>query len=326
MRAPARLLFERHASRDAAHVVPPSQRTPWSWTGWLVTGGLIVLYVFGYFALHPVIGDQARNFFVVPLLVGAWYFGMRGGMMVTAIGFFLQIVLGGRVDILDLVTGAVIAVGFGWVSEMRVTLRNHTEELTAERTALRAQIALGETRETVARTRARQQALVADVGSLSVSGASPEDVVRAATLAAQEGLATDYAALLENVPGMDKLAVRGIAGAPEAQALGVLIPAGRGSHSGYTLLMGAPTIIEDYASDTRFHAPMYSKSHKLVSGASVIVGDPKGDPYGVLCVHTHAKRLFDQQDVHFLQCLANVVAMRIEKAREPVRPDARTIH
>jgi GAF domain-containing protein len=92
------------------------------------------------------------------------------------------------------------------------------------------------------------------------------------------------------------------------------VDAGTGSQSGFALLTSEPVIVEDLSTETRFHAAHLLTSHQVISGMSVIIGDEK-NPWGVLGAHTSQKRLFTQEDVNFLQAIANLLALSINRVR-----------
>lgn len=51
----------------------------------------------------------------------------------------------------------------------------------------------------------------------------------------------------------------------------------------------------------------------VVQGSAWTVGSPAEDPFGVLGAHTQSFRAFSEDDVNFLQAVANVLAMAIER-------------
>jgi signal transduction histidine kinase len=87
-------------------------------------------------------------------------------------------------------------------------------------------------------------------------------------------------------------------------------------------------IVEDLRSESRFSGPPLLHEHEVVSGASVVIegGDA---PFGGLSIHTKSRRTFTEDDVNFLQAVANVFAATVqrEQAEEKlhdVREDERS--
>jgi DNA-binding NarL/FixJ family response regulator/signal transduction histidine kinase len=64
--------------------------------------------------------------------------------------------------------------------------------------------------------------------------------------------------------------------------------------------------------ETRFGSPPLLCEYGVVSGMSVVLPG-KERPFGVLEAHTKHRRTFSEDDVHFLQAVANVLAMSIER-------------
>src|SRR4030095_12721388 len=68
------------------------------------------------------------------------------------------------------------------------------------------------------------------------------------------------------------------------------------------------------AAETRFTPAELLREHGIVSGMTVIIQGHK-QPYGVLGVHATECRMFSRDDVHFVQAVANVLAMAVERDR-----------
>jgi PAS domain S-box-containing protein len=162
--------------------------------------------------------------------------------------------------------------------------------------------------------RARQQAVVAEVGELALAGADLPQLFDRATTRVAETFEVEYCKLLELLP--DGRALKLVAGMGwQAGLVGqTTVGAGRESQAGFTLLSKDPVIVEDLGLETRFNAPPLLLDHGVVSGLSVIVGDLK-KPFGVIGVHSTRRRTFTTDDVNFLQSVANVLAEAIRRKR-----------
>jgi signal transduction histidine kinase/ActR/RegA family two-component response regulator len=86
------------------------------------------------------------------------------------------------------------------------------------------------------------------------------------------------------------------------------------SQAGYTLLSNGPIIVEDFAAETRFNPSWLLHKYGVVSGMSVII-QGQNRPFGVLGAHTTRRRRFTEDDIHFLQAAAKVLAMAIERKK-----------
>jgi DNA-binding NarL/FixJ family response regulator/signal transduction histidine kinase len=95
---------------------------------------------------------------------------------------------------------------------------------------------------------------------------------------------------------------------------------GTGSQAGYTLLLDGPVILEDMAHEARFDRSPLMLHYGVISGMSAIVGGERG-PFGVIGAHTRDQRVFTEDDVNFLQAVANVLGEAIEwrRAEEGMR-------
>ena len=74
-------------------------------------------------------------------------------------------------------------------------------------------------------------------------------------------------------------------------------------------------------SETRFTPPPLLADHGVVSGLTVVIGSP-ANPYGVLGTHTPDRRVFADDDVNFLQAVANVLAAARERQSDEERLSA----
>jgi PAS domain S-box-containing protein len=92
------------------------------------------------------------------------------------------------------------------------------------------------------------------------------------------------------------------------------VSTGSDSQAGFTLLSDRPVIVEDLRAETRFSGPPLLHEHGVISGMSCIIMGDDG-PWGVLGAHAKAQRTFTEDDVAFLQAIANVLASSIQNQR-----------
>jgi PAS domain S-box-containing protein len=163
------------------------------------------------------------------------------------------------------------------------------------------------------RIRGRQQAAVAELGQWALSSTRLQDVLDAAVAAIAETLDADCCKVLELQPDGLALLLRAGVGWQEGRVGQAMVPAEAGSQAGYTLARSEPVITMDMSRETRFTAPELLLEHDIVSGASCVIPGPGGRPWGVLGVHTCARRTFTRDDVHFVAAMANVLAAAIER-------------
>ena len=102
--------------------------------------------------------------------------------------------------------------------------------------------------------RAAQQAAVALLGEHALEGANTAELMQEAVTSAAELLGVEISAVWELLPAESALVLRAGIGWPES-AFGTLrYPAGEGSQAGYTLLTGAPVVVEDWDAETPLRA------------------------------------------------------------------------
>ena len=86
------------------------------------------------------------------------------------------------------------------------------------------------------------------------------------------------------------------------------------SQAGYALISRGPVVVEDLRTENRFDGGALLREHGVVSGlsATIHVG---GRAYGVLGAHTTRRRAFTEDEVLFLQEVADVLAAATERKR-----------
>jgi diguanylate cyclase (GGDEF)-like protein/PAS domain S-box-containing protein len=159
--------------------------------------------------------------------------------------------------------------------------------------------------------RAAQHAAVARLGEHALEGASVIDLMHEAVNAGVELLGLEIGAVVELLPSREEVAFRVIQGLP-AVNLNDTVPAGNSSPSGYALLTGAPAIVTDWETETRFARSKVLTARGARSGLTVVIEGRRG-PYGALGLHTTSPRTFQAGDVDFAQSLANVLGDVVER-------------
>ncbi len=168
--------------------------------------------------------------------------------------------------------------------------------------------------EAALQARARQQASVADLARRALEGAELPALMDEAVALVAQTLEVEHGELLELLPDGHALRLRAGLGWREGLVGRATVGTGRESHAGYTLVAREPVIVEDLRSEARFSGSPLLRDHGVVSGLSVIIRGP-ARPFGVLGAHTTRRRTFTQDDVAFLQAVANVLAMAVQRQR-----------
>lgn len=83
---------------------------------------------------------------------------------------------------------------------------------------------------------------------------------------------------------------------------------------GFALTSDKPVIVSDYREEQRFKLSPLMREHEVVSSAHVAVRG-EDTAFGVFCFYADEKRTFSEHDLNFIQIVANMVGMAIERAR-----------
>ena len=92
----------------------------------------------------------------------------------------------------------------------------------------------------------------------------------------------------------------------------------QGTQPGYVIRSECPVIVKDAATETRFALLPQLLGEDVVSAMSVVIATPEG-PYGAFGAHSRRQRTFTQDEVNFLQAVANVLGSAIQRKRSEER-------
>ena len=161
--------------------------------------------------------------------------------------------------------------------------------------------------------RVRQQAAVASLGETALTGDSITALIEESNRLILEILHVDFCALRELSKDRQSLTLRAAVGWPE-RLNPQSIPAGENSPYGLSILSGEPVIFENFSEETLFTTPDGLREARCVSGMAVSItsGD---EPFGALGVFSCQRMLFTQNDAHFLQSVANVIAAAVQRQK-----------
>lgn len=162
------------------------------------------------------------------------------------------------------------------------------------------------------RARNRQQSAVAALGQAAIRGDDLATLMDEATRVVAETLGAQYSAVLELLPAGNVLLLRVGVGWRSGLVGHHTVPTGVGSLAGFVLSSDRPVVVTDMVRDTRFGQSPALLEHGIVSSMLVIVRG-RTRPWGTLGVHTTRPRSFSPDDIGFLQSIANVLALAIER-------------
>lgn len=159
---------------------------------------------------------------------------------------------------------------------------------------------------------ARQQAAVAELGHRALSTDISVFMNEAAALIANVFRA-DCCSILEYLPENNAFLFCG--GSECRKGIeGTVVPAGKKSLAGFTVLSGKPVLVQDFASEPRFEMHDFPCDCPMTSGMSVIIHG-KEKPFGVIEVYSLRPRVFTKDDVAFCLSAANILAIAVQRGR-----------
>ena len=155
--------------------------------------------------------------------------------------------------------------------------------------------------------RERQQAAIAKLGLMALSGTDLSNLGTQAVHSIRDKLGVDFVAIFVLDVTARVLRLETGVGWTLATSHPPVLPAHKNCLLCHALRVNHPIIALDLQSDPRLSPAPLLVDHKVASAAACIIpGEP--NTYGVLAAMTVRKREFSQDDVHFLQSIANVIA------------------
>lgn len=154
--------------------------------------------------------------------------------------------------------------------------------------------------------RIHRQALIAKFGLEAITEKNIDKLFEKATNLLAKILDVEYIKILELLPDKRFLKLRAGVGWNKGLVGNATVENNKYSQAGYTLLKTKPVIVENLHNESRFIAPKLLVDHNVVSGMSVII-QGKNSPFGILGAHTKKFRKFSDDDINFLQSIANIL-------------------
>lgn len=175
------------------------------------------------------------------------------------------------------------------------------------------------------RLRLRQQEILAQFGVSALKGTSLIELLNESTRLSAQGLEAEFAKVLEYIPKENRLLMRAGVGWDAGLVGHASVGGDVQSPSGYALHTGKPVISNHLKGEQRFRTPDLLAAHGVRRAINVIL-QGEGAPYGVLEVDSRSEGEFSEYDIAFLQGIANLLGMAIERQRrESVLKEALTL-
>lgn len=160
------------------------------------------------------------------------------------------------------------------------------------------------------KNRLKQQATVAQLGQLALSGLELPDLFEQTTALVAQSLNVDDCKILELLPEDNALLLRSSVGLKKELADITKVGTDAKSQAGYALLSGKPVILDNLNEETRFKGSPLLYENRYISGVSTIIPG-KNEPFGVLEAHSIVEHQFSWDDANFLQSVANILSAAI---------------
>jgi two-component sensor histidine kinase len=162
--------------------------------------------------------------------------------------------------------------------------------------------------------RLHQQAILARLGLAALKGGTLDELLQDAVLLTAEGVRDRFCKVLEYDAHSHRFLVREGVGWESGVVRVATVGADLESPAGYAFRTGQPVIANQLSHEDRFRTPELLVRHGIRRAANVIIKG-QGQPFGVLEVDSQLEGRFEEQDLDFLQAMANVVGVAVERKR-----------
>ena len=153
---------------------------------------------------------------------------------------------------------------------------------------------------------------VAQLGRLAVDTRDPQQLLQRIPQLAIEALQADAAVVFLLETDRLEFRVASCAGTAPPESVGSRLPNRPDTPPGFVVAHAAPVLVPDYATETRFEVPSGYLQAGLVSALGVPLSD-RGQAVGALTVRSRHAGRFGDDEVRFLQSLANLLAASLQR-------------
>jgi protein-histidine pros-kinase len=163
--------------------------------------------------------------------------------------------------------------------------------------------------------RARQQAALAELSQRALQSSDLPGLLEDAVALVAESLRMRFCGVLEFVEAQHGFLLRSGIGWRDGSVGSATIPLARENQIGYTYLNQRRVVVDDYRSETPYESPQFLAGHEIICGLTAhIPGQEK--PIGVLGAFGTSKHTFSQEEISFVQAVANVIAGAMQRRRD----------
>jgi diguanylate cyclase (GGDEF)-like protein len=285
--------------------------------GW--AGAMVVLIALGTAAdggpISPIV-----LLFPLPVIFAALSYPLAGVLIVTGfdLAAFATVALAEPAGTPE---SAFIAFALACIALMCVLQARNRHVQQGQLEVITAAL---ESSQALSRQRAEQQREAAEFSRRALAGAPVDVLMQDAVETLERTLSLRVAGVLECRPDRDVLVIGAHVGLSDELAE-MEVPSGPESQSGYTLAVDRPVIVDDWSTERRFVKTDMLRRLGVASGVTVVI-KVEGKPFGILGAQASTPHRFGDDDVSFLEAIANALANAIEHRREAEEAQHRALH
>ncbi len=158
--------------------------------------------------------------------------------------------------------------------------------------------------------RKREHEVLSDIAGLSLKIPNFQALLEETLPLVAAILGVEYCSVLKLLPDGNFLLEKGIGWKPEDT--GRIIKKDSSSRAGYTVLSSWPILLEKLDRKRSIMTMGLEGYQNIISGISVLIGSVE-KPYGMLTAHSTKKERFAQEDARFLNSVAIILSLTIER-------------
>ena len=162
--------------------------------------------------------------------------------------------------------------------------------------------------------RARYSEHLAQLGRLAVDARDPNVLLEQVPAIAATALEVEAARIFLLEGNQLEFRVAAGVGLLESENIGTLMANHPGTLVGFVQSQGRPVVAADLRAEERFKVPQEYLDAGIVSGLSVPLSD-RGRVIGVLAVRSRQAKRFGDDEVRFVESLANLLATSLQRAQ-----------
>ncbi|CAN5780379.1 hypothetical protein BH09PSE5_BH09PSE5_13410 [soil metagenome] len=162
--------------------------------------------------------------------------------------------------------------------------------------------------------RARYSEHLAQLGRIAVDTRDPNELLHDVPAIAAQALQVEAASVFLLEPAGERFWIAGGIGPVAGERVGQFVDSSPLTSPGYVLSLGQPVIVTDYATESRFSVPQSYRDAGLVSAMAVPISDRRRI-IGTLHVRSVTGQRFGDDEVRFLESLANLLASCLQRAQ-----------